>query len=148
MSWINTYAIAAIACVIGGFATVVGAQSVTAYEGARLITGDGRVLENAVLVIDGARIAAAGAAGNVRVPAGARRVNVAGKTLMPMIIDTHVHLSPRREAIVRDLKMRAYYGVSAVLSMGTDSIESIEFRGKTIARRSTLSHRRARYHHA
>jgi imidazolonepropionase-like amidohydrolase len=132
MSWINRYAIAAIACVVGGFATVVGAQSVTAYEGARLITGDGRVVENAVLVIEGARIAAAGAAGNVRVPAGAQRVNVAGKTLMPMIIDTHVHLSPRREAIVRDLKMRAYYGVSAVLSMGTDSIESIEFRGKTM----------------
>jgi imidazolonepropionase-like amidohydrolase len=49
-----------------------------------------------------------------------------------MIIDTHVHLSPQRAAIVRDLKIRAYYGVSAVLSMGTDSIESIEFRGKTI----------------
>ena len=132
MSWISMYATAAIACVVAGFATVVGAQSVMAYEGARLIIGDGRVVENSVPAIDGARIAAAGAAGNVRVPDGARRVNVAGKTLMPMIIDTHVHVSPQREAIVRDLKMRAYYGVSAVLSMGTDSIESIEFRGKTI----------------
>jgi imidazolonepropionase-like amidohydrolase len=132
MSWIKGSAKAAIACVVAGFATAVGAQSVTAYEGARLITGDGRVVEKAVLVIDGARIAAAGAAGKVQVPDGARRVNVAGKTVMPMIIDTHVHLSPQRDAIVRDLKLRAYYGVSTVLSMGTDSIESIEFRGKTI----------------
>jgi imidazolonepropionase-like amidohydrolase len=129
--WTNRYAAAAIACLVAGFATAVGAQ-VTAYEGARLITGDGRVVEKAVLVIDGARIAGAGAADTVRIPDGARRVDVAGKTLMPMIIDTHVHLSPQREAIVRDLKLRAYYGVSAVLSMGTDSIESIEFRGKTI----------------
>jgi imidazolonepropionase-like amidohydrolase len=132
MSWTKRHAAAAIACVVSTFATTVSAQSVTAYEGARLITGDGRVVENGVLVVDGARIAAAGAAGNVRAPAGARRVDVAGKTLMPTIIDTHVHLSPRRDAIVRDLKMRAYYGVSAVLSMGTDSIDSYEFRGKTI----------------
>ncbi|MGZ8230858.1 MAG: amidohydrolase family protein [Burkholderiales bacterium] len=132
MSWTKRHAAAAIACIVAALATTVSAQSVTAYEGARLITGDGRVVENGVLVVDGARIAAAGTAGNVRVPAGARRVDVAGKTLMPMIIDTHVHLSPRRDAIVRDLKMRAYYGVSAVLSMGTDSIDSYEFRGKTI----------------
>jgi imidazolonepropionase-like amidohydrolase len=129
--WKKRYAAAAIACLVAGFATAVCAQ-VTAYEGARLITGDGRVVEKAVLVIDGSRIAAAGAAGSVRVPDGARRVDVSGKTLMPTIIDTHVHLSPQRQAIVRDLKMRAYYGVSAVLSMGTDSIESIEFRGKMI----------------
>jgi imidazolonepropionase-like amidohydrolase len=126
MPWINRYATAVVACVVAGFATAAGAQSVTAYEGARLITGDGRVVEKGVLVIDGARIAAAGAAGKVQVPDGARRVNVAGKTVMPMIIDTHVHLSPQRDAIVRDLKLRAYYGVSVVLSMGTDSPHRID----------------------
>ena len=45
---------------------------VTAYEGARLIVGDGRVVENGTLVVDGARIVQAGA--GVRVPAGATRV--------------------------------------------------------------------------
>ena len=34
----------------------------TAYEGARLIVGDGRVVENATLVVDGSKIIQAGAA--------------------------------------------------------------------------------------
>lgn len=104
----------------------------TAYEGARLIVGDGRVIENATLVVDGAKIAQAGAATDVRVPAGATRVNLTGKTLMPMLIDTHVHLSPTRDGIVRDLKLRAYYGVSAALSLGTDTYEVIGLRAEAI----------------
>jgi imidazolonepropionase-like amidohydrolase len=51
---------------------------------------------------------------------------------MPMIIDTHVHLSASREALVRDLKLRAYYGVSAVLSLGTDTYEVLDLRGHSI----------------
>src|SRR5882762_2272804 len=74
----------------------------------------------------------AGRAADVRVPTGAKRVNLAGKTVMPMIMDTHVHLSPTRDAIVRDLKMRAYYGVSAALSMGTDSYEVLDIRSQKI----------------
>ena len=46
--------------------------------------------------MEGTRIVAAGAAADVRVPTGATRVNLAGKTVMPMFIDTHVHLSPTR----------------------------------------------------
>ena len=88
------------------------------------------------MLVEGAKIAQAGAAANVRVPAGARRVNLAGKTVMPMIIDTHVHLSRGRDEVMRDLRMRAYYGVSAVLSMGTDSIESLELQGKTFPGRA------------
>jgi len=84
------------------------------------------------VVEDGAKIAQAGAAGDVRVPAGATRVSVAGKTVMPMIVDTHVHLSPTRDGIVRDLKLRAYYGVSAALSLGTDTYEVLELRGQAI----------------
>src|SRR6184192_713166 len=89
---------------------------VTAFEGARLIVGDGRTIEHGTLVVDGTKIVQAGA--DVRVPAGATRVNLAGKTVMPAIIDTHVHLSPTRERLTRDLKLRGYYGVSAALSMG------------------------------
>jgi imidazolonepropionase-like amidohydrolase len=107
-------------------------RSVTAYEGARLIVGDGRVIENATLVVDGAKIAQAGTVADVRVPAGATRVNLAGKTVMPMIVDTHVHLSETRDALIRDLRMRAYYGVSAALSMGTDGYALLDMRGETI----------------
>ena len=122
----------AVVFAVTAFAAPVAAQTVTAYEGARLITGDGRVVENGVLVVDGAKIAAVGPAASVRVPAGAKRVDVKGKTVMPMIVDTHVHLSPKRDAIVRDLRLRAYYGVSTVMSLGTDSIEAYELVGKTM----------------
>jgi imidazolonepropionase-like amidohydrolase len=107
-------------------------QTVTAYEGARLIVGDGRVIENATLVVDGAKLAQVGTAAEVRVPAGATRVNLAGKTVMPTIIDTHVHLSSTRDALLRDLRARAYHGVSAALSLGTDSYEVLDLRGHTI----------------
>jgi len=82
------------------------------------------------LVIDGNKIVQAGQ--GVAVPAGALRVNLAGKTIMPAIIDTHVHLSPIRDRLIRDLKMRGYYGVSAVLSMGLDPYELLDIRGQTI----------------
>jgi len=49
-----------------------------------------------------------------------------------MMIDTHVHLSPLRERLILDLKRRAYYGVSAVLSMGTDNIALLPMRGEII----------------
>jgi imidazolonepropionase-like amidohydrolase len=110
----------------------VSERSGTAYEGARLILGDGRVIENATLVVDGAKIAQVGAAADVRVPAGAKRVSLAGKTVIPMIVDTHVHLSDTRDALIRDLKMRAYYGVSAALSMGTDGYGLLDMRGETV----------------
>ena len=102
------------------------------YENARLIVGDGSTIENGTLVVDGARIVQAGQAGSVQVPADARRINLAGKTVMPMIIDTHVHLSPTRERIVIDLKRRAYYGVSAVMSMGADLYDMLPIRNESI----------------
>ena len=105
---------------------------VTAFEGARLIVGDGRVIDNATLVVDGTRIAQAGPAADVRVPAGATRVNLAGKTVMPMLIDTHTHLGRTRETLTRDLKLRAYYGVSTALSLGTDPYEMLGMRGEAM----------------
>ena len=94
---------------------------VTVFEGARVIIGDGRApIENATIVVDGARIAQVGRAADVKVPAGAARVSLAGKTVMPAIIDTHVHLSQEREALTQDLRRRSYYGVSAAMSLGQD----------------------------
>ena len=125
MHRVNMVAVAAVVTLgfLAGFVITASAQSVTAFEGARLIVGDGRVIENATLVVEGAKITQAGAAAEVRVPAGAKRMDLAGKTVMPMIIDTHVHLSTTRDALIRDLRMRAYYGVSAALSLGTDGYE-------------------------
>jgi imidazolonepropionase-like amidohydrolase len=57
----------------------------------------------------------------VKAPAGANRVSLAGKTVMPTIVDTHVHTSQTRDALTRDLTRRAYYGVSAAMSLGQDT---------------------------
>src|SRR5262245_66400538 len=76
------------------------APAVTVFEGARLIVGDEKApIENATLVVDGTKIAQVGSAADVRVPAGAARVNLAGKTVMPLLIDTPVHLTPTRDAL-------------------------------------------------
>lgn len=117
---------------LAGLAIPASAQSIMAFEGARLIMGDGSMIENATLVVEGARLAQVGRSDGVRVPASATRVDLAGKTVMPMIIDTHVHLSRSRDALIRDLRMRAYYGVSAVLSLGTDAYDVLDLRGQTI----------------
>ena len=128
MRRVNAAAFAAIVAV-SGFALPAEAQ-VVAFEGARLILGDGRTVENGTLVIDGSRIVQAGA--GVTVPAGAARVNSAGKTIMPAIIDTHVHLSPIRDRLIRDLKLRGYYGISAALSMGLDNLQLLSLRQENI----------------
>ena len=100
------------------------ATGVTAFVGARLIVGDGRApIENSVILVNGTRFQQVGAAGQVQIPAGARNVSLAGKTVMPTIIDTHNHLSQTREALIDDLKRRAFYGVSAAQSMGQDTAD-------------------------
>ena len=112
--------------VITAFSISNRAQTaVTVFEGARVIAGDGQApIENATIVVDGARITQVGRAADVKAPAGATRVSLTGKTVMPTIIDTHTHLSQEREALTQDLRRRAYYGVSAAMSLGQDTGEA------------------------
>src|SRR5262249_1630916 len=79
-------------------------------------------------VIQGDRIIQAGKATDVQVPAGATRVNVSGKTIMPTVLDTHTHLNTTRDKLIKDLKRRAYYGVSAALSLCPDDFPQINMR--------------------
>ena len=138
MRGVNAVALTATlaVAVFAEFAVPARAQApaVTAFEGARLIVGNGRPsIENGTLVVEGTKITQAGAAVDVGVPAGAARVNLAGKTVMPTLIDTHTHLSQTREGLTRDLTRRAYYGVSAAMSMGTsDTAADLEMRGETM----------------
>jgi imidazolonepropionase-like amidohydrolase len=111
------------------------APIVTVFEGARIIVGDGRApIENGTFIVSGNRFTQVGRAADARVPAGAARVNLAGKTVMPTIIDTHTHLSQTRPMLIDDLKRRAYYGVSAAQSLGQDTTEvSLQVRAETAA---------------
>jgi imidazolonepropionase-like amidohydrolase/Tol biopolymer transport system component len=84
-----------------------------ALAGARIITmaglkpgpiqGTPGIVENGTVVIEGNRITAVGASSSVRVPPGARRIDVSGKTIMPGIIDVHAHLGSESGGIVGQL---------------------------------------------
>ena len=138
MRRVNTIAVAAtvalgVLAVLGPARAQAPTSGVTVFEGARLIVGnDSAPIENATLVVDGARIVQAGRVADIQVPPGATRVSLAGKTVMPALVDTHVHLSPTRELLARDLKRRAYFGLSAALSLGTDNYEVLDMRGQTM----------------
>jgi imidazolonepropionase-like amidohydrolase len=107
----------------------------TLYEGARVIVGDGRVLENAAFTVDAdtGRFVSVGAASEVSVPDGVSRVDLTGMTVVPALVDAHTHLSTTREALVEDLERRAYYGVGAAMSLGLDGEETpLDMRGSAI----------------
>jgi imidazolonepropionase-like amidohydrolase len=115
-------------------APAAGTSSATVFEGARLIAGDGGTpVENAVFVVEGGRFTAVGRAGEVQVPSGASRVDLKGKTVMPALVDTHVHMAQTRDALVSQLEGKAYYGVAAVMSLGQDNTDvPFQVREETI----------------
>jgi imidazolonepropionase-like amidohydrolase len=103
-------------------------------ENARVIIGDGQVVENGAIVIEGQRVTQVGRADQVRAPAGAARIDLTGKTVMPAMIDAHAHLGYEghltwrgenytRENVIDHLNRYAYYGFSAVFTTGTDPDE-------------------------
>src|SRR5690348_1272837 len=74
-------------------AGTAAAEPVTVLTGATLIDGTGKdAVKDAVIVIDGRKIAVVGPRGSVKIPAGAREVNVAGKYIIPGLMDANVHL--------------------------------------------------------
>jgi imidazolonepropionase-like amidohydrolase len=110
-------------------------------RGARLIDGTGRPpVENTVLVIERGRIRAVGASAAVRIPKGAKDIDLRGKTLMPALIDLHTHLGQTRngleaapgsyttENIRAQLERLLAYGVGTVVCLGTDDDLIYELR--------------------
>ena len=95
-------------------------STAVAYEGARVIVGDGTVIDDAVFVVDDGLFTQVGAQGAVEIPDGAARMDLGGKTVMPAIVNAHVHLDPERDARTGLLQHMAYYGASLVVSLGHD----------------------------
>jgi imidazolonepropionase-like amidohydrolase len=103
------------------------------YEGARLIVGDGKTIDVSAFVVEGGRISQVGQRGQVKAPAGAARVDLTGKTVMPAIVDAHTHMPTDRQALVELLQRKAYFGVAAVISLGQDNNDvAQQVRGETI----------------
>src|SRR2546423_5276298 len=103
----------------------------TVFEGARLITGEGGTpIADSTVVVESGRVTAVGRRGEVMVPPGAARIELSGKTVIPALVDAHVHMGYRRgldfgqtnytrENLTDTLQRFAYYGVAAILEAGT-----------------------------
>jgi imidazolonepropionase-like amidohydrolase len=118
------------------------AQAAVLYEGARLIVGDGTApVENSAFVVQNGRFTQVGRAGQVQLPAGATRVSLAGKTVIPTLINAHVHTPQPRADLVSLLEHYAYYGVGAVMSMGQDtSVAAMAVRNEVLPNAARLLH--------
>jgi imidazolonepropionase-like amidohydrolase len=102
------------------------------FEGARLVVGDGSApIERSAILVLNDRFVRVGRQGTVQAPAGAVRVDLTGKTIIPALIDAHAHIGymkdltsgPQnytRENILDHLHRYAYFGVAAGMAMGSD----------------------------
>src|SRR5882762_3275968 len=115
--------------------------SATVYEGARLITGGGGTIENSAFVVENGRFTQVGRRGELQLPAGAGRVDLTGKTVMPTMVDLHGHLGFQnipagtmsketftRENLIDHLQRLAFAGVGAVVGVG-DLVNRSDLRG-------------------
>ncbi len=106
--------------------------TITRFEGARLVTGTGEApIENSAFIVEDGRFSRVGAMGELPASAGAVRVDLAGKTVIPALVDAHSHIGymrdltsgPQnytRENILDHLYRFAYFGIAASQAMGTD----------------------------
>jgi imidazolonepropionase-like amidohydrolase len=128
-----------VAALSFAFLAVLGAQLQPAaaqpvlFEGARVIPGDGSpAVEDAAVLVERSTITGIGKKGEIAAPAGANRLDLAGKTIMPALIGTHVHPGFQRgltysaenftrDMILEDLNRALYFGVSTVMSQGVET---------------------------
>ena len=101
----------------------------TLFEHVRIITGDGRVIENGAMLVDGETITRVGS--DISAPKNATHVDLTGKTVMPGIVLAHGHIgylrgttfareNYTRDNVIDHLSRYLYYGVVAMMSTGTD----------------------------
>ena len=119
-----------------------GAQRVTLYEGARLIVGNGApAIENSAFLVTGTTFTRVARRGEIPLPAGATRVDLTGKTVMPTLVDMHGHFGFQnlaegtlskeaftRENLIDHMQRLAYVGVGAVVGVG-DLVDRSDMHG-------------------
>lgn len=105
-------------------ALAVGAQPrVLVLDGGTLIDGTGRApIPNAVVVVEGNRIRTVGTRGQVQYPSTATVIHLDGRTILPGLIDGHVHL--------RDYQPPMFlpYGITTIADIHNDTEWSIAER--------------------
>ena len=113
----------------GGLA-LVGGQLIDA-------TGAPPVADSVVVVRDG-RIVSAGSRDATPVPDGAETLDVTGKTIIPGLVNLHVHYREGPEEIERQFRSQLYFGVTTARSIGSDSPERAAFLLEANAGRSDV----------
>src|SRR5713101_5856659 len=110
-------------------ATEGDSGGVKAFVGARIIDGTGKpAIQKATLVVRNGKIEAVGP--SVKVPAGAQRIDAAGKTIVPGLISGHSHVNNASE-----LDRYARYGITTVFSLSGD--KELEIREQVRAEQWT-----------
>ena len=135
-------------CLVVLFATSLVAE-VKALKNFTLIDGTGRApVAHAAMIIDSGRILWVGRANELKTDASTQVIDLQGKYVMPGIINLHVHLGATiglkqsadfftPENVENDLRTYASYGVTTVLSMGTDKDSIFKIRDQQRAGRPT-----------
>ncbi|HYK18610.1 MAG TPA: amidohydrolase family protein [Bryobacteraceae bacterium] len=111
------------------------------YEGARFIIGDASPpIENGALLVQNGHITAFGPKGSVKAPAGAGRIDLSGKTVIPALNNVHVHAGYEGyvswsvenhsvENMLDHMEREAFYGVGTTMTMGDQPDEfAIKFQ--------------------
>jgi imidazolonepropionase-like amidohydrolase len=123
----------------------------TVLDGFTLINGSGRQpVPNAAMIIAEGRIQWAGPQSELKVPPGAQVMHLTGKYVMPGIMNLHGHLGntidlaqdPKnftRENVEKQLRLYASYGVTSVVSMGTDQELVFQLRAEQRAGRPRMT---------
>jgi imidazolonepropionase-like amidohydrolase len=97
-------------------------------RGGTLIDGTGRPpVSDAAVLVEGERITAAGPSAEVAVPEGATVVEAAGRTIIPGLIDMHVHTSLCGE---QSFPLFLALGVTAIRDCAGDPAEILPLRDR------------------
>ena len=92
-------------------------------DGGTLIDGTGRPpVRDAVVLVEGTRIKAVGTRGSVSVPASATVIPLGGRTILPGLIDGHLHLQEW------EVPMFLPFGITTVADIHNDTAWSIQQR--------------------
>ncbi len=139
-----------MAALLAGFAAPALAET-TVLTNLTLIDGVRAAAQpNSAIVMTNGKITYAGPMSGLKAPKDATTQDMAGKTVMPGIIDSHVHIGLMKdvtqdekfftpENVNTDLKQYAAYGVTAVQVLGTDKDFVLELRNQQRKSRPTIA---------
>jgi Tol biopolymer transport system component len=109
---------------------------VVVLRGGRILTmKHHEVIENGDLVISGNRITAIGPRGKVRIPGGAKMIDLSGKTILPGYVDVHAQMTPSRihGTVVPSHLANLAFGVTTVRDLGSRGTDVFVYADRVAA---------------